>query len=520
MSSISRTGAAFALWLLAAAVPVSAEQGPVKLGAAGSATCLACHDFGPESPVHGMLESAHGASDSADTPMGRDGCETCHGPSADHAAAPTRVAPSVSYGPRWTASVAAQDAPCLGCHQDDAAKHWPDALHMLNDLTCVTCHDVHQAVDKVTQASTQAEVCTICHKKQKSGIHGLEDFAAMNPSCTTCHNPHDDQTAAATMLDNRSAGCRACHDLVKMAKNPAVSARATSYHKVMAEPDRTCIDCHHSVAHGPTDEISPFVVEAAARRTVALFYPAQSNTHWLLTEHPGAQPLRQGRNCQQCHRGEEANMARALQDGFEPALREVDVAFGRDGGDLLVTLDWEGPADDQSVAVMWGDGGSEAFRRGGCFAACHDDMPGMGRDRGQQTGKYLAVSRTDQGRIGRAPLVKSAGELSALMQAGEFVELWQVALDAGNPVARSAVVLAEPVWNHASKLSASASHSGGRWRVQLRRPLAEGLKTFTAEGKYTLGVALNGAANPGGKHWVSLPLTLSFSGDDTDFRVE
>ncbi|MCB1710871.1 MAG: hypothetical protein KDI10_19365 [Halioglobus sp.] len=45
-------------------------------------------------------------------------------------------------------------------------------------------------------------------------------------------------------------------------------------------------------------------------------------------------------------------------------------------------------------------------------------------------------------------------------------------------------------------------------------------KPFAPGGKYTFGVALHGAGNPGGKHWVSLPMTLSFDGDETDFKVE
>jgi hypothetical protein len=46
------------------------------------------------------------------------------------------------------------------------------------------------------------------------------------------------------------------------------------------------------------------------------------------------------------------------------------------------------------------------------------------------------------------------------------------------------------------------------------------LKPFTPDGKYTFGIALHGAVNPAGRHWVSLPLTMSFAGDETDFKVE
>jgi len=123
---------------------------------------------------------------------------------------------------------------------------------MVNGLTCVTCHDAHATQDKVLADETQAEVCTVCHKPQKDGIHGLKDQAGHNPACTTCHNPHDDAPGVTTALNNRSEGCRTCHDLVQMSSSAKVSAKATSYHKVMAQTDRTCLDCHSNVAHGPT----------------------------------------------------------------------------------------------------------------------------------------------------------------------------------------------------------------------------------------------------------------------------
>ena len=46
------------------------------------------------------------------------------------------------------------------------------------------------------------------------------------------------------------------------------------------------------------------------------------------------------------------------------------------------------------------------------------------------------------------------------------------------------------------------------------------LVKFDPQTRYTFGIALHGSANPGAGHWVSLPQTLSYSGDDTEFKVE
>jgi len=400
------------------------------------------------------------------------------------------------------------------------AQHWRDALHMVNGLTCVTCHDIHQEKDRVLFNDSQAEVCQVCHKEQKQGVHGLEDKQADNPPCTQCHNPHDHESAAAQMLDNRSEGCRACHDLVAMAADSTVTDKARSYHKVMVQKDRTCLDCHAGVAHAAPGSVPPMVPTPMKSRQVTLFYPGQASSDWLLEEHPGSQPLRQGSNCQQCHRGEEAAMGANRGGTVNPASRDIEVSVNRTGDKLDMVISWPGPETDSDLAIMWGNKGNDAFRRGGCFAACHGDLPGMARDRGQQTSKYLWVSRAQRQMIGRPPIIKDQAQLDTLLAADNFVELWRVNLASGK--LETAALLEKVDLKPAAGITASSDYSNGRWRVNITRPLGPlpGLKDFNTRGRLTLGIALHGADNPGEQHWVSLPMTLSFGGIDSDFTAE
>ena len=177
--SIKKTISATLLLLVAASTALA--QSAPDYSPEGVKQCLSCHDFGPESPVHNVMAGSHGTSGEAADMAGRRGCEDCHGPSAAHTQAPTRTSPQVSFGPRWTATSAAQDSQCLACHETNIATHWQDSLHMVNNLTCVTCHDIHAQQDKVLFPRQQAEVCTVCHKVQKQGIHGMEKRAARNP---------------------------------------------------------------------------------------------------------------------------------------------------------------------------------------------------------------------------------------------------------------------------------------------------------------------------------------------------
>ena len=170
---------------------------------------------------------------------------------------------------------------------------------------------------------------------------------------------------------------------------------------------------------------------------------------------------------------------------------------------------------------MLGKDGNDAFRRGGCFAACHDDMTGMPGNRGQQTDKYLLASRSQQAQIGRPAIVKDQAALTEMMEQGKFVIMWHVDLHSGT--ARTATLLDKVNWRSEPAFRASTSYTNGWWQVDLRRSLrhdSSHVLPFDPEGQYTFGIAINGADNAGGTHWVSLPLTVRSSGKDSDFKVE
>jgi nitrate/TMAO reductase-like tetraheme cytochrome c subunit len=477
------------------------------------------HDYSDHSPVHPLLATPHGDPAQPGSPMSERGCESCHGPSAAHTSAPTINSPGVSYGPRWNSGIERQDAQCLECHSDSVGKSWQKSVHAQQNIGCATCHDAHAEIDKTRQANTQIEACALCHKPQGSGIHALTERVGDNPACSSCHNPHGNPKPIHRMLGNRSAGCGSCHDLVAMSRDPKVSAKATSYHKTMSQRGRTCIDCHSGIAHAPASGVAPvFPATAVSSKTITLLAPGQVAREWLISEHPGSQPLRQGLDCDTCHRVEEAQMgARLAADGAIPA-REVGVAFKRQQERLLVSLSWRGSADDQQAAIMWGDRGNMEFSRGACWAACHNDMPGMQRDRGQGQDKYLSASRDRQYQIGRPVQTLPATELDKLRAEGNFVELWQLSLEKGAS-ARSASILSRVDWVEDTTLRGSASFKDGRWTVNFSRPLqgTNGQKSFIRQGQYSFGIALQGAGQAAAAHWVSLPLTFSLGSRDSDF---
>ncbi len=474
--------------------------------AAQSESCLGCHLDSEGGPVHAMLNTAHGGISQS--------CEACHGASNEHMGAPTVAAPDISFGPRWTASPAQQDTQCLDCHQTSVASHWNQALHMANNVTCVSCHDLHVEQDPILASGGQMEVCGTCHKTQKTGIHGKERMVRMNPPCTQCHNPHADQSPTGVMLANDSVGCRRCHNLDAMARSDKVSARAKGFHRAMDSGDMTCIGCHQGVAHGDTESVEAFTPLPLNERELTLFDPGPSDAEWLVSEHPGSQPLRQGTNCRQCHRGEEAELSEAL-GGPEPRVRAVSVSFSTHDDRLVTRLSWQGDRDDTQVSMLWGFSNDDTLRRGGCWAACHDDMRGMRFDKGKS--KYLWSSLAQRRMINQPAVNRPELELAEDLAAGRFGEQWTIDLDSAALWVEA--LLDKPHRLDATQLSAEVSHDDGQWTATVTRPLTPSapLKSVEQGRSYTFGTALHGLGREGADHWVSLPMTFSTDRDDTDF---
>jgi hypothetical protein len=145
-------------------------------------------------------------------------------------------------------------------------------------------------------------------------------------------------------------------------------------------------------------------------------------------------------------------------------------------------------------------------------------MPGMTRDRGQGREKYLSIAQAQARSVGRPALNHDAATLEDMKSEGQYVELWRADLASGGLAGFTAYRILEgrePVTD--PPVSATATYSGGRWRVTFRRELATADKPLVSGQVYTFGVAVHGDGKSGAQHWVSLPLTVSLDGFDTDF---
>lgn len=483
-------------------------------------TCISCHTPDSNHTIEAIHISKHWDKSNPKTPVSKKGCASCHGESQLHASTPTKIQPKMSFGPRWTSSVEGQNNTCLSCHEKTAThKEWRQGKHADKEVTCVTCHDLHVTKDPVRIAKTQASVCTVCHKIQKKGIHHLTDKVVDNPPCSTCHNPHANPLPAIMMLENRSKGCRSCHNFEKMQVSTKVTEKAKSYHRVMEKNDRTCVDCHAGVAHRNKENFKELLASGVHKLSLDLFYPAKSDGDWLLAEHAGAQQLRQGRNCRQCHLNEAKELGLALAPkGIKPSI-PAKIKINKVQNNIELTISWQGSINDNSVAVMYDNGQVDDFTRMGCWAACHGDLPGMSRDRGLNKTKYLLSSLKRQYTVGFPAVAYDEKTLKEMRAKGEFVELLRASLEGGKLSKLTRYhILTEREEVSIDQFKATANFNNGIWVVTFIKPINN--KLVFDNKTLTLGIAIHRDGESQAEHKVSLPITVSFDGVGTDFMLK
>ena len=216
---------------------------PESPSSASNDTCLLCHNPASSPHLQGIFDSTHADLD----------CVSCHGAPGNHTRSPSRELPAVSFGPIHFASVEAQSAACLSCH-DDAREHWREGPHFAAELTCNSCHQSHAAEQLVLQPESQSQTCLGCHK----AAHPTQLDATTGPVvCTNCHSPHGADNPAQLALTDAGLEsdqlCLSCHT---PDNSPAVHGIFGTAHGISDDP-RTptagdgCRACHGDPGNHP-----------------------------------------------------------------------------------------------------------------------------------------------------------------------------------------------------------------------------------------------------------------------------
>jgi DmsE family decaheme c-type cytochrome len=258
--AVEATGTA--LW------PPAASFSPPTSGAVrqadyvGSQTCLGCHEGMDAS----MAGTAHARAAHPRSPAAAEGCESCHGPGAQHVADPSRETTLLKF-----AAVAPREASaaCLSCHTKASHALWQGGAHDARNLSCVTCHSVHapKSAGAQLKTATEVETCAGCHRQQALKVKRVSHMpvAEGKMTCSSCHNPHGSTNVRLLRVGNWiNESCVSCHAEKRgpfLFEHAAGRESCVSCHDphgssndrmLVARPPMLCQRCHIGTRHPST----------------------------------------------------------------------------------------------------------------------------------------------------------------------------------------------------------------------------------------------------------------------------
>jgi len=208
----------------------AADTPAVASATSEAESCKLCHD-----DIVASFEKSPHWKTMNDTRGGhsKQGCESCHGPGAEHADDPSKTVFDFK-----TEKPEAITARCLSCHAS-GTEHISasNSFHRQNDVNCTSCHSMHHAATKEYMlVKAQPELCLSCHLQQRAQFnmpfrHRVNEGLIQ---CTDCHNQHG------------TGGVLEGDHLIRQVR-------------VSSSGDFVCFKCH-------TDKQGPFVFEHEAVR--------------------------------------------------------------------------------------------------------------------------------------------------------------------------------------------------------------------------------------------------------------
>lgn len=264
--------------------------------------CTMCHATSASNSAHPIASG----DKTRETPGPKaPDCTSCHGESLSHLGNPMMASPDLSFNTQKITDNNSEHDPahtdsseqagqwndqCLGCHQKDA-RHWKASAHALEDITCSTCHNVHESAGNRPAKVTQTDTCSSCHQKVKKDFllpsrHPL-DGAEMG--CTDCHSPHGSLSDSQLIDVSTNATCLTCHEAQRgpfLFDHPPAS--------------EDCLSCHkpHGAIHKPL--LNSRGPQLCQQCHMANFHPSLLEAGGGL---PGNRPSASllGKNCMNCH---------------------------------------------------------------------------------------------------------------------------------------------------------------------------------------------------------------------------
>ena len=257
----------------------------------------------------------------------------------------------------------------------------------------------------------------------------------------------------------------------------------------------------------------------AASRDVTFFYPGHATWEKILVKetHEGATKVRQKKTCLSCHEGEQADMGEAIVNESDHPFHHETEGPSSLTGMLKIALENEQiyfqvslpTAEVSQLSILLDDNSYPHTELSGCWSSCHDDNRGMESADSMDLSKYLSVSRSKNTRTGGGESYKPDAELKDLIAKGQFLELIAAHVADGSAKGLHGYVLEARHLAESSDISTQIQQDSNGAILVIQRPFkidSTTTKQISAEGSYTMGMALHLYDATGASHLVTMPV--------------
>lgn len=244
----------------------------------GNDQCLAkCHKH--DTIAKNFQASIHGEQIEAGSGLPLVNCESCHGPGS-LAVAHIDEQQKCDFDTLLKIKelpAQAQALICLKCHSASSTpvlQYWNAGNHANSDISCFSCHKLHQGPQQKVSRHDVAELCYNCHQAVRNQFNNVSHHPVPEHKvgCTDCHNPHG--TAGEHNLKGTTVRemCTRCHMEYQgpfVYEHADVTEDCTNCHNPHGSPNNNllrvaqpflCMQCHA----GHQEKNHPTLVDAPA----------------------------------------------------------------------------------------------------------------------------------------------------------------------------------------------------------------------------------------------------------------
>lgn len=226
-------------------------------GYVGTDVCKACH----ENIYIDFIGDMHGNKNFSGTPASREGCESCHGPGAEHVRKGGGRGVEI-FGFREE-NAQKRFSQCLSCHEESrSVAFWSTSRHKAMDVACDQCHDIHHGQEKDLKEA-EPDLCFGCHRniKAQSNKQSHHPLRERKMFCTNCHNPMGSFGVKTIKAEDVNELCYECHAERRgpfVWEHPPVAENCLNCHVphgsnhtklLFRKPPLLCQSCHDAAGH-------------------------------------------------------------------------------------------------------------------------------------------------------------------------------------------------------------------------------------------------------------------------------